>query len=118
MTLRMSKVVGARAEEIAKSALWAAASRVGVPIILGLIMTGIPAHLLWANRVNEELLTAKRDIAAVVADVKEIKEKARADRIVETQVQTDLATVSTNVAAILRSIDRIERQVDAIAPRR
>lgn len=112
MTLRMPKVVLDRATDIAKSALWAAASRVGVPILLALVLTGIPAHLLWAGRVNEELLLAKRDIVLVREDVRGIKEAAKEYQRTETQMQTDLATVKTNVTAILRAIDRIEKQVD------
>lgn len=118
MTLRMPKVVASHVEGIAKSALWAAASRIGVPLILALVMTGIPVHLLWAARVNEELALAKRDIAAVVADVRELKEARREDTKTEATIQSDIAAVKTSVSAILRAIDRVEKQMDSIAPRR
>lgn len=118
MTLRMPKIVTSSAEGIAKSVAWAAVSRLGVPIILALVLTGIPAHLLWAQRVNQDLALTMRDVTAVVAEVKAMKEAAKDDRKTETQVLTDLASLKTNVAAILRSIDRIEKLNDAQANRR
>jgi hypothetical protein len=118
MTLRMPKIVQSSAEAIAQSMIWAAATRLGVPIILALIVTGIPAHLVWAGRVNEELGVFRRDIAAVVGEVKTLKETARDDKTAESKMQADLAAVTTNVSAILRAIDRVEKQVDLLAPRR
>jgi len=118
MNSLMSRIVGSKAEEIAKSALWSAGIRIGVPIILALILSGIPAHLVWALRINDELLIARRDIAAVQEVVKALQVTDKDARRTESQVQSDLATVKTNVTAILRAMDRVEKQFDVLSSRR
>lgn len=117
MTSLMSRIVGSKAEDIAKSALWSAGTRIGVPVILALILSGIPAHLVWAMRINDELLIARRDIAAVQEVVRELQTLDKDARRTEIQVRLDLATVNANVAEIMRVIVRVETQLNGLSKR-
>ncbi len=116
--LRMPKVVHATAERVVQSVVWTAVSRIGVPVILSLVMAGIPAHLLWASRVNQDLAMAQRDIILGATDIKAMKDVAREDQKSEAQVKADLSSMKTSVDAILRAVGRLESQVDRIGDRR
>lgn len=117
MTLRMPKIVLSAAESVAQSLVWAAVSRIGVPLILALVVGGIPAHLMWAGGVNAAIALAKADIAKVSEDVKSMKEVAREDDKSTTQIKTDVAAMKQDVTAILRSLGRLEGQVDRMNER-
>lgn len=118
MTLRMAKQMAEHAaERVVQSIAWGAVSRIGVPVILALVITGIPAHLYWASGVNAAIALAKNDIAKVADDMKVMKDASREDDKSTTQIKTDVASVKTDVAAILRSLGRLEGQVDRMNER-
>lgn len=110
MTLHMSKIV----QSVAESLGWSAVSRIGVPLILALLLTGVPTHLLWAAWVNEQITVAKHEALVVAATVKELKDTARENAYRDGSLREDMASMKSNVTAILRAIDRVEKQVDGI----
>ena len=112
MTLRMSKVVGEISERVMQNAAWGAVSRIGVPIILALVLTGIPAHLMWASSVNTAIALAKQDITRVSEDLRVLKDTAREDDKTTVKLLTDVAAVKQDVAAVLRAVTRLEGNED------
>lgn len=105
----MSKVV----EQVTQNLTWEASTRIGVPIILALILTGIPAHLFWASGINRDVALAQAAISSAKDDIRALEMLSKEDSRTTTAVRIEVGEIKRDVAAVLRSLQRMEARDDA-----
>lgn len=112
----MRAMVNNAAQIISESMLWRAVTRISVPIILAILITGIPTHLLWVSWVNQEVALGKQTALNAREAADDMKSRVRDNTATIGNLRVDVAATRSDVAALLSIVRGIEARLNA-APR-
>lgn len=113
MTLRMSKMM----DDVSKSVVWAFFTRIGVPVLLAVVIVGVPTAVAFAYRISERSALTDQKIVAIEDEVRSLKNAMAKDREADVKLREDVSGTRAGVEALIRWTQNMENRMNAL-PRR